>query len=47
MHYVQFGSKISPNYVMPADTHRHVIYLKKPIFAYIYIYIYVAVCRMW
>ena len=24
MHYVQFGSNISPNYVMPADTHRHV-----------------------
>ena len=27
MHYVQFGGNISPNYmyVMPADTHRHVI----------------------
>ena len=34
MHYVQFGSNISPNYVMPADTHRHVIHLKKHIFAY-------------
>ena len=22
MHYVQFGSNISPDYVMPADTHR-------------------------
>ena len=28
MHYVQFGSNISPHYVMPADTHRHVIHLK-------------------
>ena len=24
MHYVQFGSNISPDYVMPADTPRHV-----------------------
>ena len=24
MHYVQFGSNISPDYVMPADTRRHV-----------------------
>ena len=24
MHYVQFGSNISSNYVMPADIHRHV-----------------------
>ena len=40
--YDQFGSNISPNYVMPADTHRHVINLKKQIFAYICI----VVCRM-
>ena len=26
MHYVQFGSNISPNHVMPAATHRHVIH---------------------
>ena len=25
---VSFGSNISPNYVMPADTHRHVIHKK-------------------
>ena len=24
MHYVQFGSNISPDYVMPANTPRHV-----------------------
>ena len=24
MHYVQFGSNISPDYVIPADIHRHV-----------------------
>ena len=36
MYYVQFGSNISPNYVMLADT------LKKHIFAYICI----AVCRI-
>ena len=24
MHYVQFGSNISPDYVIPADTPRHV-----------------------
>ena len=42
MHYVQFGSNISPHYVMPADTHGHVINLKKQIFAYICI----VDCRM-
>ena len=42
MHYVQFGSNISPNYVMPADTHRHVINWKKHIFSYICI----VVCRI-
>ena len=44
MHYVQFGSNISPNYVMPADTPRHVIHLKKHIFAYTCICI--VVCRI-
>ena len=44
MHHVQFGRNISPNYVMPADTHRHVIHLKKHIFAYTCICI--VVCRI-
>ena len=35
MQYVQFGSNISPNYVMPADTHRH-----------IFAYIWIVVCRI-
>ena len=44
MHYVQFGSNISPDYVMPADTHRHVIHLKK---TYICTYcICIVVCRI-
>ena len=43
MHYVQFGSNISPNYVMPADTHRHVIHLKN---IYLHIYICIVVCRI-
>ena len=44
MQYVQFGSYISPNYVMTADTHRHLmIHLKK---TYICIYICIVVCRI-
>ena len=46
MHYVQFGSNISPNYVMPADTHRHVIHLKN---IYLHIDLYrlcIVVCRI-
>ena len=35
MHYVKFGSNISPGYVMPADTHRHVIHKKKNIRIYV------------
>ena len=39
MHYVQFGSNISPNYVILADTHIHVLNsFKKHIFAYIYMH---------
>ena len=43
MHYVQFGSNISPNYVMPADTHRHVINLKN---IYLHIHICIVLCRI-
>ena len=43
MQYVQFGSNISHNYVMPADTHRHVNHFKN-IYLHIYIYIYMHRC---
>ena len=40
MHYVQFGSNISPDYVMPADTPRHV----KP---YIYLVSHFGLVSIW
>ena len=45
MHYVQFGSHISPNYGVPVDTHRHVIHLKN-IYLHIYASLFVAFWRV-